>query len=150
MSQGLARHSSQLTSKQRLAIGAVVLVLATLLMAGRQPESALAHNDYCTQQSSGQWYCVWSDPSQAPETPHWFTAAVTLRHWIYAAVRDGHGGSVTAKCVHVMRGSDGYVEQVACGSGIKDNYTNTYMRPGYLFTRHGANGARSIGGDGAH
>lgn len=149
MSKDLAGRPLGPPFKQRLIFVGTALLLAMLLLVGRQPDTAAAHNDYCTTYSKG-WYCIWTDPSLAPATPHWFNAAVTLRNWNYASVSDGHGGTVTQKCVHIMRGSDGYTEAVACGSGIKDGFTNAYMRPGYLFTRHGASGARSITGDGAH
>lgn len=135
--------------RQRLIILGAVLMLATLFAFARQPDPAVAHNDYCTTYSKG-WYCIWTDPNLAPATPHWFQATVTLRNWNFAGVSDGHGGSVHQKCVHIKRGSDGYTEQVICGSGIKDDYIEPHMRPGYLFTRHGASGNRSITGDGAH
>jgi hypothetical protein len=140
---------AQSALRRGLVASAVVVLLAILFLAGRQPETASAHNDYCTTYSGG-WYCYWNDPNLAPATPHWFSAAVTLRNWNYAAVNDGHGGTVTQKCVHMMRGSDGYTIQIACGGGTAENFTPGYMRPGYLFTRHGAGGARSIQGDGAH
>jgi hypothetical protein len=132
-----------------ILLGVTVLFVA-LFLGVREPEPAAAHNDYCAQQSAGGWYCIWFDSSLAPATPHWFQAAVTLRNWNYAAVSDGHGGTVEQKCVHIKRGSDGYTVAVACGTGVKDGFTSSTMRPGYLFTRHGAGGARNITGDGAH
>jgi len=144
------KPQSHASLKRWLIASGAVLLLAMLLIAGRQPDTASAHNDFCTEQSGGGWYCIWYDPSLAPATPHWFNAAVTLRSWNYAAVSDGHGGTVTQKCVHMMRGSDGYTMQLFCGSGVPQGYTPGYMRPGYLFTRHGAGGARYITGDGAH
>lgn len=128
-------------------------VLATTLLAiafAAVGPSSQALADACAPMSGGGFYCTWNEPNLAPATPRYFQAAVTLRNWHYAAVIDGHGGAVTEKCVHIQRGSDAYTEQVACGSGVRDGYTNAYMRPGYLFTRHGASGARNITGDGAH
>ena len=134
--------------KQRPIVAGAALLVVMLLLAGRLPETAAAHNDACAPRTGG-WYCTWRAPGLAPATPHFFEAAETLRYWIYAAVWDEHGGSVGDKCVHVRR-PDTYTEAVACGTGVKDGYTNTWMRPGYLFVRHGASGVRSIGGDGAH
>lgn len=149
MSEGLAGRLLPTALKQKAILLGAALLLAIALIGARQPDTAAAHNDSCTTYSGG-WYCIWYDPSLAPATPHWFNASVTLRSWNYAAVSDGHSGTVSQKCVHMMRGSDGYTIQIACGSGVPNAYTPTWMRPGYLFTRHGASGARYITGDGAH
>lgn len=130
----------------------IALVLTVLLFgihAATQASEARA--DYC-EPSGGGTLCLWASVNLAPNTPRWFSApgGNNLRNWIAATVGDGHGGSVTAKCVHIMRGSDGYTIQVACGSGSPGNPIPAYMRPGYLFIRHGAAGPRNLSGAGSH
>lgn len=130
-------------SRRRLLAIAALIGLALFCFVALRAESAQADSCHAT---GGQWQCGWEQPNLAPNTPRWFEAANTLRNWLFAVVWDGYGGTVTQKCVHIMRGSDGYKEQVACGSGRPENYVPEYMRPGYMFIRHGASGPRTLGG----
>ncbi len=131
--------------RQSIFLG-TALLLTAVLMAGRL-DGAAAHHDSCATGRDGT-YCTWSDPDQAPWTPHWFNADVKLHSWSYATVADGDGGAVTEKCVHVMRARDGYLEPVACGPGIKDGFIPKSMRPGYLYTRQGSSKPAPIVGSG--
>lgn len=123
----------------------VALLLAGVL-TGSQLGTADAHNDSCAVGSSGT-YCTWSDLTQYSRTPHWFNAAVKLHSWTYATVSDGEGGAATEKCVHI-KGEDGYLEPVACGSGIRDSFVEAPLRPGYLYTRNVAEQTAPITGTG--
>lgn len=115
-------------------------------MAGHLDTPA-AHNDSCAVDSNGT-YCTWSYPRQYPFTGHWFNDDVKLHSWSYATVSDAEGGAVTEKCVHIKRASDGYLEPVACGSGIRDSFVELSLRPGYLYTRYGTDETAGITGTG--
>lgn len=132
-------------------IATVSVLVAVLFSAHAATQASEARADYC-EPSGGGYLCLWASENLPPNTPRWFSApgGNNLRNWIAATVGDGHGGSVTAKCVHIMRGSDGYTIQVACGSGTPGNPIPAYMRPGYLFIRHGAPGPRHLAGAGSH
>jgi hypothetical protein len=120
--------------KRRLISTGIALLLTGVLV-GSHPGTAEAHNDSCAVDSNGT-YCTWFYPRQYPWTGHWFNDDVKLHSWTYATVSDGEGGAVAEKCVHVKRASDGYLEPVACGSGIRDSFVEAYLRPGYLYTRY--------------
>lgn len=132
----------------------VSFLLLMICMALLAPPHAHAHNDSCQYQGTDwrgdNWRCSWEDPNQPKDTPHWFNAVNTKRWWDAAGIYDGHLGQVNTKCVHVMRASDGARIQVACGLGSPFNSIPGNYQPGYLFTRHGANGPRAIGGVGHH
>ena len=149
MSRDLAEQISAPPSRQRVILLGVALLLAALVVAGRCSVPAVAHNDDCVAQA-GEWHCTWADPELTITTPHWFNADVKLHDWDYVAISDGRGGAVAQKCVHIMRGSDSYLEPVACGPGIKDGFVNSYMRPGYLYTRYDDSPTTAITGEGTY
>jgi hypothetical protein len=132
---------------QLLLAGAV----ACFALAGlAQTETASASPGSCSWQ--GYWTCGWINTNLAPGVADWFEAGNNLRPW-YAASINGydHGGyTVTQKCVHVVRGSDGAQAQVACGWGTQSGGIGGAWQPGYLFMRHGASGPRSLIGRGNH
>lgn len=109
--------------------------------------TASAHNDACGY--TGQWHCNWYDESQAPGVMHWFNAATTLRYWTSGTITGNNGYYVEQKCTHITTTS-GLAYQVACGWGSQSGAVYSAWRPGYLWTRHGAPGARWITGQGTH
>lgn len=106
------------------------------------PKEAKA--DYCEPRPGEGWFCYWASANWPAATPRWLTLAYPTRNWFYGQVSDRYGGTVTRKCVHIQRASDGYVEQVVCGAGAPGAYVNGCMKPGNLFLRHGAPGPRTI------
>lgn len=122
-----------------------------LFMSHSLSQADTAQADSCS--FGTVWSCGWPTPPEwiAPATPRYFQAENTLRNWMEAQVSDVHGGTVAQKCVHIKRGSDGYTEQIVCGSGYPGlKPIPSYMRPGYVFVRHGASGARTIQGGAWH
>jgi hypothetical protein len=134
----------------RLRQFALLVALGAVLILGLQAavQAASAEADYC-EPSGGTTLCLWASINLPAGQERWFQApgGNNLRNWIAASVGDAYGGSVTQKCVHIMR-SDGARFQIACGSGTPGNAVAGYMDPGYLFIRHGAPGPRSISGAG--
>lgn len=113
------------------------------LQASARPASAQA--DYCSPNTeTGFWYC-YMEGYIPPATPQWFNLGNNNRNWFLAQIGDAYGGTVSQKCAHIMRASDGYREQIVCGPGAPAGYVNSWMKPGYIFQRHGAPGWRTIG-----
>ena len=126
------------------------LFLAAFLFsfsAARGP--ALAKADYCDPYPGEAWVCYWATVNLPPAEARFLNLANPNRNWDWARVEDAYGGTVNAKCVHIRRASDNFTEQVACGLGVPVGGVNAWMKPGYLFIRHGAPGPRTIGGVGA-
>jgi hypothetical protein len=125
----------------------VASLLAALVLSFQAATTpAAAQADYCDPYPGEGWYCYMAEINLAPNTPRWFSLSNNLRNWFFGKVSDAYGGTVTQKCIHIMRASDGYKEQVACGSGAPGGGVNWYMKPGYMFIRHGASGPRTLGG----
>lgn len=125
--------------------------MACFALAGlTQTETASASPGSCSWQ--GYWTCGWINTNLAPGVADWFEAGNNLRPWYTASINGyDHGGyTVTQKCVHVVRGSDGAQAQVACGWGAQSGGIGGAWQPGYLFMRHGAPGPRSLIGRGNH
>lgn len=129
-----------------LAGTAVFFALAGIVQTGTASASA------GTCGWLGYWSCDWVNSNLAPNTADWFEAGENLRNWNSGAVNGwDHGGTtVTQKCVHVVRGSDGAQAQVACGAGYQSAGIGGAWQPGYLFIRHGASGNRALIGRGTH
>lgn len=129
----------------------LVGVVASLALAGIvQTGTASASPGTCGW--VGYWSCHWINGNLAPGVADWFEAGNNLRPWYGASVNGwDHGGyTVTQKCVHVVRGSDGAQAQVACGWGTQSGGIGGAWQPGYLFIRHGAAGNRALIGNGVH
>jgi hypothetical protein len=137
------------TGMRRVALSIAVLVV-TLFGVQAVAQTSKARADSCFW-SGSEWLCEWVRPNLAPNTAAFFSApgGNNLRNWISGRVNDGHGGSVTQKCVHIRRGSDGADFQIACGGGLQGAFVPAFAKPGYLFVRHGAPGARTIIGGGS-
>lgn len=121
-------------------------MVSLILASAGGVSTASAHNDSCTYESG--WRCTWGDASQAPGVMHWFYAENTLRYWTKGRITGESGYYVTNKCTHITHG--GFANQVACGWGTQTGEVASAWRPGYLWTRHGASGPRSIWGTGWH
>jgi hypothetical protein len=121
------------------------MMMLILVAQASGVHTSLAQADYCNPNGGG-WSCFWSQVNLAPETRRFFQAEVTLRNWIDEEVADGYGGTVSNKCANIMRGSDGAIAQVACGSGQPFGWVPGNYDPGYVFIVHSASGARTIYG----
>jgi hypothetical protein len=128
-----------------MLLGTAMISLIFSLAGG--VSTASAHNDNCSY--TGVWHCSWIDFTQAPGAMHWFYAANTLRYWTQGNITGESGYLVTDKCVHITTNA-GPAYQVACGWGSQTGPVYSAWRPGYLWTRHGADGPRHITGNGWH
>ncbi len=129
-------------------IGFLALMFMLVTM-WQMPDEAKATNATCNFPNP-IWYCEWRNNPLAPETPLYYNATPgdNAREWWQLGVKDGHSGSVAAKCVGRKLAANGYVETLVCGAGSPA--VEVDLQPSYAWIWHDAPSARRIIGYGVH
>lgn len=136
---------------RRTAALAVLAMVAFTVWAWGAVAPAAA-TDGCGQVSEVIFECGYAGESVPKYTKRFFSApgGTNLRRWFWNEIADGYGGGVY-KCAGVMRGSDGAVLYLICGTaGFLGAEIAPGYRPGYVFLEQRANGPRILWGRALH